>query len=680
MANVTPVCPTVTTSCNGNQNGQVNGVIGFTYYRDYDFCNTTCNVYSLEFDACCRNNAITSLTGPGGNSLYVGTVQINKTITPCNNSPVFNNPPIPYICSGQSYTFNQGAFDPDGDSLVFSVGPCFQGAGNQVSYAGGFTPTQPLGPGWTVAVNSLTGDLTVTPTPNGPLQVAVICLVVEEYRNNVKIGQVVRDIQVTVVDCAALGQVNTPPTITQLTNLSPGLTANGLVIDACACDLVQFDLPSQDLLGGTNFKMFWFSNLPGSSFAAANNPLVPTDTVFSTGTPPTGQFSWVPTKTGVYQFLVTVEDDGCPLLGINQYSIVINVNSCSLDPYVNITNSSCYGIDFEGIPCGGAAPFTYAWSGAGGLSGTGSTISYTYPGPGTYPYSLTVTDSTGVSSSVSGVLNLQNTATANGGPDLLLCPGDVGTIGTPTVPGYTYQWSSPNNLGWSGTVNPTTAQATVALNNGTSNAIVIPYVLVATDPNGCSDIDTVFVTYTPRPPSNFNVTNTVCLGSPATAVYTSPAVPGASYTWTYGGGGTGTSIGPGPHNITFPTAGTQAVTLSVSVNGCVSNPTTRLVKVNPIPTSTFSITPQICAGQPAAVNYTGSANPTGNTQFIWNFDGGNGVGGAGPFTLNWLTPGVKNVTLTVVENGCVGPTFTQQINVFPVPSSNFTLPATVCVD
>ena len=681
IADVTPVCPTITTSCDGNQNGQVNGVIGFTYFRDYDFCNTTCNIYTLAFETCCRNNSITSLTNPGTNGMYVGSVTINTQITPCNSTPVFNNPPIPYICSGQTYTFNQGAFDPDGDSLVFSLGPCYDDPpAQQVTYAPGYTPTAPLGPGWNVNVNSLTGDITISPNPTGPIETGVMCLIVEEYRNNVKIGQVVRDIQITVVDCASLGQTNVPPTITQVTNLSPGLTANGLVIDACACDLVQFDIPATDPDQGQNFKMYVSSFLNGSSFADATIPLVPADTITSSNVPPTGQFTWVPTKTGVYTFLVTVEDDGCPLLGINQYSIVINVNSCSLDPVALTSNVSCFGIEFEGVPCGGAAPFTYSWTGNGGLNGAGQTFVHNYPGPGIYNYTLTITDSTGVSSSTNGTLNLANTAVADGGPDIVLCPGQVGTIGTPAVPGYTYQWSSPNNLGWSGTVNPATAQGDVALNNGTNSAIVIPYVLAATDPNGCTDLDTVFVTYTPKPPSNFNVTNTICVGSPATAVYTSPAVPGAVYNWFYGGGGTGTSIGPGPHNINFPTPGTFEVRLMVDVNGCQSDTTVNLVKVNPIPTSTFNITSQICAGQPAAVNYTGSANPTGNTQFIWDFDGGAGVGGAGPFTLVWPTAGTKTVTLTVIENGCIGATFTQTVNVFPVPTSDFTIPPTVCVD
>ncbi|MEZ4848366.1 MAG: hypothetical protein R3B93_07050 [Bacteroidia bacterium] len=70
------------------------------------------------------------------------------------------------------------------------------------------------------------------------------------------------------------------------------------------------------------------------------------DTVFSPapGITPTGQFCWVPTVTGIHQFRVTIQDDGCPLLGQNQYTIVLNVTSCSLDPYVSTTVVGCYDI------------------------------------------------------------------------------------------------------------------------------------------------------------------------------------------------------------------------------------------------------------------------------------------------------------------------------------------------
>ncbi|MEZ4848367.1 MAG: hypothetical protein R3B93_07055 [Bacteroidia bacterium] len=199
---------------------------------------------------------------PGSLNLYTGSTTINTAISPCNSSPQFANPPVPYLCAGQTYTFNQGAFDPDGIPLVYSLGPCFTGANNPGNIYIEASPTQPLGTGWNTTINSLTGDITVTPAPNGPTVVAVMCVYVEEYRNGVKIGEVVRDIQMTVIDCALFGGItNIPPTITNLTNLSPGATANGLTVTTCACEEICFDIPSFDPDQGQNYIMFWDAGL-----------------------------------------------------------------------------------------------------------------------------------------------------------------------------------------------------------------------------------------------------------------------------------------------------------------------------------------------------------------------------------------------------------------------------------
>ncbi|MEL6849845.1 MAG: PKD domain-containing protein, partial [Bacteroidota bacterium] len=674
---VTPICPTTQTGCE-DPNSPINGVAGVTYYRDYSFCNTNCNEYRITDDLCCRNGAITSLTNPTSNSIYTGSTIINPNLNPCSSSPQFANPPVPYLCEGQTFTFNQGAFDPDGDSLSYELGDCFDGANQPVSYAPGFSATAPLGPNIDVDIDSITGDITITPQPGSGVQVGVLCVVVKEYRNGVLIGTVVRDIQITIIPANLCAQ-NTAPVITSLANLSPGATANGLVISACTCGELSFDIPVIDPDSNQNFILTWNGNIAGGEFTDALNPFQPTDTVTSFNITPTGQFTWAPTVPGLYTFLVSIQDDGCPIIGQNQYTIVIDVDGCNQDAFAAVNKTDCFDFEFSGVACIGIAPFTYSWAGAGGLSGIGQTINHTYAGPGSYPYTLTVVDSVGANYFFQGIVDVVNTAIVDGGPDLTLCPSETATIGTPGLPGYTYQWTSPAGVGWVGTPNPTTPQADVALNNGTNNVICIPYVLEASDPLGCVSYDTVTVCYTPKPPSTFAITNTVCAGSPATATYSAPQVPGANYTWTYGGGGQGTSTGPGPHNITWSTPGTYEVKLQVEVNGCLSDVTTNLVKVNPIPTANFAITQQVCAGQAALINYNGSGDPT-SASFIWDFDGGSGIGGSGPFTVSWNTPGMKTVTLTVVENGCISPVFSQTVEVFPVPTSDFNLPPQVCVD
>ncbi|MEM6345569.1 MAG: hypothetical protein AAF927_16875, partial [Bacteroidota bacterium] len=672
---VTPVCPTATTECDGTP-GQLRGVAEAVYYQDFDFCNTNCNEYVIEWESCCRNGAINS--GAANDGIYSGSTTINTAITPCNSSPQFANPPIPYLCQGESFTFNQGAFDPDGDSLVYSLGPCLDDLGVNVGYGPGFSPTQPLGAGWNVTVNSFTGDISITPTPptNGPQVTAVMCIIVEEYRNGVKIGEVLRDMQITVIDCAAFGQVNESPTIANISTNSPGSSVNGFTVNACACEEVCIDMPSFDSDSGQVWKMYVFHQLPGGTFANAANPGVPVDTITST-IPPTGQFCWTPTQSGLFQLLVSIVDDGCPILGINQYTIVFDVGSCPGSNTANVSLVGCYDGLFT--ICGGPAPNTaYTWSGGGGLNGTGDSVLYTFPGPGTYNYNLAIFDSlTNQTLNATGSISMTNTASADAGPDISVCPSQTGTIGTAPATGYSYQWSSPGNQGFCGGTPTNVAQPCVSLNNGTSNPITIPFYLAATDANGCVAFDTTLVTFTPKPPSNFSIQQPVCINEVTSVVYASAQTLGVNFSWNYDGG-TGSTTGPGPHQVSWSTPGTKFVTLSVEQNGCLSDTTTIPVIVNDIPTASFTLASPVCEGQPAQVLYTGSGG-SGST-FVWDFDGGNGGTGAGPFGVTWASPGSKDVSLTVIDNGCVSPVVTQTTTVNQIPTADFNLQTDVCLD
>lgn len=673
---VTPVCPTVQTQCEDNF-AVLPGVGEARYYRDYDFCNTNCDEYTIQWSGCCRNNAITNVTNPGGQEIFTGSTTINTAIVPCNNSPSFAVPPVPYLCVGQAFTFNQEATDIDGDSLAYELTSCLDDNNIPVNYAPGYNPQQPLGASWNISLDPVTGDLTVTPNP-GSIEVAVLCVLVKEYRNGQLIGQVTRDFQFTVINCNNTSNVN--PVVDSLTNLSSNITVNGFDVQATACNLVRFDMPLTDPDPNQNWILAWNGNIADAVFADATNPTVGVDTI-SSSTPPTARFTWVPTTPGRYTFLLTAQDDGCPIFGINQYTIVIDVapNPAGVTPTVDTRLSNCFDMEFEAIPCGGVPPFTYQWSGSNGLSGTDKIINFSYPGPGTYTYQITVTDSFGIVSSTVGTLNLTNTAIADGGPDFALCPGEVGTIGTPFINGQTYQWSSFGGIGFDGPSNPNTPQTGVSFNNGTNAPIPLDYFLEVSDLNGCVSNDTVTVTYTPTPDADIVADGSACINDQVSVNFNLPQVPGATYTWVYSGGGQGITTGPGPHNVSWGTPGVKEIKLVVNVNGCESDTAREFVTIFDIPTSTFTATPQVCANQQAFLTYTGTANPA-NTNFIWDLDGGQGTGNAGPFGVTWSTPGTKTITLVVEQNGCTSASFSQQVEVFEVPSSAFDLATDMCVD
>ncbi len=115
-----------------------------------------------------------------------------------NNSPQLLNPPIDNACVGKIYIHNPGAFDVDGDSLSYRLVDC-KGPGG-ASIIGYQYPDQiSPGPANQISLNSITGDFVWnTPQMQGEYNIAIL---IEEWRNGVNIGSVLRDLQITVGVC-----------------------------------------------------------------------------------------------------------------------------------------------------------------------------------------------------------------------------------------------------------------------------------------------------------------------------------------------------------------------------------------------------------------------------------------------------------------------------------------------
>lgn len=124
------------------------------------------------------------------------TVRIlDPNIIGYNSSPQLLNPPIEYGNVDQRFIHNPNAFDPDGDSLHFSIIAPMQGPGLPV---GGYTPPyliQP-GPDNVLTINPRTGELVWEyPQRQGIYNVAIL---IREYRNGILIGTVIRDLQIII--------------------------------------------------------------------------------------------------------------------------------------------------------------------------------------------------------------------------------------------------------------------------------------------------------------------------------------------------------------------------------------------------------------------------------------------------------------------------------------------------
>jgi len=643
---VSPICPGTITACNstnGSSPSGVNGVAEGVYYADFNFCNVNCTNYTISWSSCCRNYAITSPAG--GDGIYTGVTQIDLSFSPCNSSPQFTNPPVPYICAGQSFTFNQGAVDPDGDSLSYVLGPCMSDPGVQVGYGGGYTPTQPLGSSWNVTIDATTGDITMAPNPTGAMVVGVMCVLVQEWRNGTLIGQVVRDMQVTVLPCSF-----TAPTSPGVTNVSGAQIMSPTQVRGCVGTPICFDLPSVNTDPSVTLTMSWDNNIQDGIFSDAANPSV-WDTIV--GTEPTAQFCWTPTAPGQYSYLVTIVDDNCPIPGFNQFTIEVIVPAGIPNPQVAVATpvTGCNTYEFLAATDSAAEVFDYQWSGSGNLNTNPGVLDsffvHTYPGPGRYFYDLLITDSLGCQSRFNDTLDVQG-ITADAGPEISICSDFSLDIGEGvSQQNFTYSWSPGTGLN-----DPTAVTPTFSLTNNGSTPDTIDYVLTVQD-TLCTAIDYTRVIVYPTPTVSVSAsTNTICEGE--TSILT--AVGGTNYQWNTGD--FGASITVNPDSTT-----TYSV---VSYNdGCSSIPDETTISVNYGPEAEILGTFNVCPGEDAVLTAIGAPVTDWST----------GASTAS-ITLNQL-PGDTMVYMVPTDNGCVGDTIFANITAYEKPTADYSA-TTVC--
>ncbi|MBP7478619.1 MAG: hypothetical protein KA797_08855, partial [Chitinophagales bacterium] len=199
---ITPICASANSRCS-----VATGVYGIErfIYEGTVTIPAGCSNWTFTFQQAARNNVVTTLNNPGGQDLFL-EARVNNTVTPCNSNPVYSNAPTAMVCRNQPYVYNQGAVDPDGDSLVFSLVAPKRALNTNVTYNAGYSALSPFGASAPVTINSATGEVSFTPIN---VQVAVLAVLVKEYRNGVLVGESTRDIQVNVLNCNNTAPVST---------------------------------------------------------------------------------------------------------------------------------------------------------------------------------------------------------------------------------------------------------------------------------------------------------------------------------------------------------------------------------------------------------------------------------------------------------------------------------------
>ena len=148
--------------------------------------------FHISFTDCCRNGAIQNLSAPLNENMYLTTTVTHFSSTN-NSTPFFLVQPVIFLPVNTVWSYNPLPFDIDGDSLVWQLDTPLT-AYNQ--NCGGYS-TPPSATSGPFTLNSANGSINWTANQIGNFDATVL---VEEYRNGVKIGEIRRDMQFIVVN------------------------------------------------------------------------------------------------------------------------------------------------------------------------------------------------------------------------------------------------------------------------------------------------------------------------------------------------------------------------------------------------------------------------------------------------------------------------------------------------
>jgi len=571
--NPNPRCPTAKSIC-PNMNCVTPGTFtpGVERYEFRGMVNlgpasgipsTCCNV-RISYSLCCRNGAIS--TGAANANFYIESV-INRCLStnPCNSSPVLTNDPFAIVCSGQPFVFNNGAVDPDLDSLAYAFVPSLQSAGASVNYippysfdrpmpwSGPFNGVFPAG----ISANRETGDIMFTPNAGGNF-VGVMAIAVQQWRRNANtgvyelVGTTRRDIQMWLRVC----DPNNPPRITTL----PGLNGNPQVPrtawDVCAGENLCFDVIAKDTdfnpptLSDTTY-LSWNQALAGfgatflpNYVPAQRRTLGPREDNF--------RFCWTPSEAMgselPYYFTIRADDSRCPVPGsiTRAFSVKVweraNVNIGKIDQkcgkwsltYVKNKNTQQFLNTTWSIA---REPNDFSFGqGATVISNVQTTPILTFTKGGKYLVNLTI-DMRGpnggfCSKTFTDTLTVVDPLSV-AKRDTFLCKGNTITLsiqGSSGGPPYTYRWF--NNI--KDTLIPLNAPFFTNASITVSPTQTRYYTVQVRDLNGCRSWDSIRVEQKALPVGLLPDSMRICYG---TSYELDPGTNGnnmKSYIWSTG--------------------------------------------------------------------------------------------------------------------------------------------------
>lgn len=329
-----------------------------------------------------------------------------------------------------------------------------------------------------------------------------------------------------------------------------------------------------------------------------------------------------------------------PSTSTNYQVVVTDQNSCSSSDSVFVKVNAlpnanagqdlavCY-LDSAQLSASGGV--TYAWS-----SGSSSASTMVYSLSNTV-YTVTVTDTNNCSATDQVNLTINALPNISAGSDTTVCSGVPALLNA----------TGGNNYSWS---NGDTTQSILVSPATTQN-----YIVVGTDGNGCSNIDTAMVYVNQLPSASASSDTAICIGDTATL----RAFGGDYYFWNNGGQSSEVKVSP--------TSTSSYIVTVANVSGCFSYDTVT-VNVNSLPIVDAGQDTSVCIGSNQILTASGGAS---NTDYIWSSNH--------TFYSIAVNPTVNTMySVTATDaNGCKN-TDSVLVVVNPLPIANAGLDTTIC--
>jgi gliding motility-associated-like protein len=565
--------------------------------------------YKIAWQRCCRNPTISNLQTFGGTDNPGMTAAIFipgdliENVPANNSSPVFQEFPPVALCANFDFFFDHSAVDPDGDELVYSFCAPYDGGGDNpvgggapdspvpnpptnppyfpIPYAAGYSAAYPIASNPAFAIDPATGFITGFPTTPGQYAMG-IC--VEEFRDGVSLGRVLRDFQFNVTMCDA--NIVAAVTPQQPEQLCIGETMIFENTSINADDFLwDFGVAGTDTDVSTAYQ-------PEFTFPDTGTYIV---TLIANPTWPCAD-----TSSQIFDVFEPLE----PEIILTDFACVSGVETFDFEVVGNLNTEATYFWDF-----GGGTPSTADILEPGGINfgnaenwtidltvnnhGCIAETDFTYTAP-TDPIA-SIEDQTGFCQGLSFSFE-NNTTNAESYLWDFGSPFD-GDSSNEFEPEYTYSDSGSYTVtltAFAPFTCPSIATATVDIHYLLQPLFPVP------DPD-CFSTHNFFMTGT----ASIDV-NTI-------------------YTWDFGGATTSAvTNGPSVSNLVYAEPGVYDVTLFAEVpglDGCEQSFTDQ-VEAIPDPTIDFTAGPLIGC-PPHLVTFTNTSSTSTATTYLWDFGDGN---------------------------------------------------------